>query len=491
MFSVECNQETINQIACLNGFPQSNDHPLLSLETLFAAVDLANGAIFGSIIHKYLSGLSYKTKDVDILVPSLHDMETLKMHMAKAAQEAKQNDSKFDFYLDRSFCNVNDVYGFLFSNTVTKLTRNRWGMIPILKSNSLRIQIKMKDTVAMVINIIAVNNHSNLLEKMHTTILKKDFLCNFYYRGKIYHKLDNVRSVKISHTMLKDRDYMHQIRKYTMRGVEFSIQDQSELLKADKSIYDAAKKTYKSKGLVVLPLVRSDNDMAGKAVAISNWKELTKDYNFKMTKDIDNIGILCGPGSGIVCIDVDVKDRGVEMFQKMLSIYGDLPESCPIQRTGNGGYHYIFKYDHTRMANMKAKIKCPKLGKRPIGIDMWIQECQFVVSPSVNYATGIQYTWTKPIGKIKDIPDMPEWIYQLYNQEVIDEDGHILSDDLGETKIDMIKDITYPEVIVVADPIEVTNLESVPRSMVAYKCMGCLLILIALISMILLMVFKK
>ncbi len=500
MFSTQCNRETINQIACFNGFPQASDHPLLSLETLFNAVDEAGGAIFGSIIHKHLSGLNYRIRDIDILVPSVQAMKVLKVYMSKAAMEAERGDPMLLSYYDNSFCNSKDVYSFMFSNEVTRLTNNGWDLRPILQKNSINMKIRISGKALMNINIIALNNHDNFFEKIHTSILKKDFLCNFYYKGMIYQKVPDVSSVKISHVMLSDKEYMQQLRKYATRGVDFTIVDRTELLKPNNNVYEIAKKNYRSKGLVVIPLSRRDTDLAGKAVSISNWTKLGKSYDFRMTKDIDNIGIVCGPNSGIVCIDVDVKDSGVEMFQKMISVYGELPESCPIQRTGNGGYHYIFKYDPTRMANMKAKIKCPKLNKRAIGIDMWIQDCQFVASPSVNYATGVKYTWTKPIGKIKDLPSLPEWIYELYHKETIDEHGNIISV-LEEIKIDIIEDNnseeieimedSHPEVIVVADPIEVTSIEASTTHTAAYKCIICFLLLTTIASITLLVIFFK
>ena len=107
--------------------------------------------------------------------------------------------------------------------------------------------------------------------------------------------------------------------------------------------------------------------------------------------------------------------------------YG-IPDDCPIQRTGNGGYHYIFKYDHARMSEMKPKIKCPKLNNKPIGVDMWIQDCQFVASPSVNYVNGKSYTWTKEIESIELLPALPEWLYTLYETEEIDTNGNIGDD---------------------------------------------------------------
>lgn len=416
MHTTNCDSYTISDMAFRNKFPFTG-HSTFTLNKIFEAVDLVKGVVFGSIIHKQLSGLDYRIRDIDIFVPTVQSLQALKASLAAMAATKKEQIK----YVDRYPCSYKDTYRF---TSMDAPSPHGFWQIP---QNSLNITAKLPGYARMNINILVLPMAKNkTFLRTACDAITKEFLCNVYFNGKIYHKLKNVVNVEVSHTKISDQDYMNYLRKYITRGVQFSIKDRSNMLKPSVDKFSCAIANYQSKGLVVIPLKRNDTEMAGKAPAVTGWQKLDKTYRFKMTKDIDNIGILCGPNSGIVCIDVDVKDRGLEMFNKMIKIYGNMPETCPTQRTGNGGYHFIFKYDAVRMADMKAKIKCPKLNNRPIGIDMWIQDCQFVISPSVNYATGVKYDWVYPLRNMKLIPDMPEWIYQLYHQENIDDNGRIL-----------------------------------------------------------------
>ena len=81
------------------------------------------------------------------------------------------------------------------------------------------------------------------------------------------------------------------------------------------------------------------------------------------------------------------------------------------------------------MADMKAKIKGVSLNGKPLGIDLWIQNCQFVAEPSVNRTNNLQYKWIVPLNSRDDIPDLPEWIYDLYHSGKINEDCQIIQED--------------------------------------------------------------
>jgi hypothetical protein len=182
------------------------------------------------------------------------------------------------------------------------------------------------------------------------------------------------------------------------------------------------KNLYKSKGLVVIPLSNHDPSREGKAPAVRDWQNKDDTFDFELEKS-HNLGIICGKHSGIVCIDVDAKDDGVKYFNQLIQKYG-LPV-CPTQTTPNGGYHYIFKYDSIRMKTMQLKIKGVSLNDRRIGIDFWIQKCQFVCAPSVNKVNGKEYNWIVSLESC-DPPALPEWIYDLYNNEEIDENCNII-----------------------------------------------------------------
>lgn len=402
--------------------------PLIEKILTLVDNDQVQGIIFGSIVHKWLSQIDYPINDLDILFPSIKAMMRFKTMMGGDTSSSIQLGSlywaadkpsysySFSEYIASGRTYANREY--VSTSFVTKYT---------IKSTHEHIVVH---GMVLNINMFDAYDRERIQPRNYMTacllsqkVLTQDFLCNMYMNGTIYHKLKDVINVELN-TFTRTHKMDKIIGKYAFRGVKFALVDGSALVAPSKEQLALAKDDYRSKGLVVIPLSRKDKDMAGKAPMVAKWVSLSSAYNFVVRGTTANIGIVCGSASGIVCIDVDVKDRGVEMFNKMMHMYGQL--NCPTQRTGSGGYHYIFKYNTDRMINMMAKVKCPKLYGTPIGVDMWIQQCQFVAAPSVNYSTGKPYKWIKPITSADAIPEMPEWIYQLYELETIDEQGIII-----------------------------------------------------------------
>lgn len=413
MFTTQITKDLINKIENVQGV-QCFDTILNCME--FGKSD---SVIFGSVMHRASTNLDYHCNDVDILFTSTASMQTFRSRFCTAMLKAKNycTETTPEYYSFSPFI-VNGRHDSL-RIRYKVLGAKKWGYIHGSVVNTYLLTTDEKRIVA--------NGGEQYIKLLTKKLFTLDYLCNLYYQGKIYNKLNDVVNVKLPNLDYDNK--IHKInRKYTFRGVKFSLTDSAETFAPTKLQLTTAKDEYRSKKLVVIPLSRTDNDAAGKAPMVANWTNLSAMYDFTVTENCANIGIVCGPSSGIVCIDVDVKDDGVKMFEKMLTYYGQVPENCPIQRTGNGGYHYIFKYDHVRMSTMGAKIKCPKLNGVPIGIDMWIQQCQFVAAPSVNYTNGNSYKWIKPITDIANIPAMPEWIYRLYDHEDINESGLLLVD---------------------------------------------------------------
>ena len=72
-------------------------------------------------------------------------------------------------------------------------------------------------------------------------------------------------------------------------------------------------------GFIPIPVGTHDKDHAGKAPCISGFQKLTKEDKVDWSQ-AKNIGILCGPyedGNGFVCLDIDKKDRGMEIFSSL------------------------------------------------------------------------------------------------------------------------------------------------------------------------------
>lgn len=74
----------------------------------------------------------------------------------------------------------------------------------------------------------------------------------------------------------------------------------------------------------------------------------SKSYNH-IKDDIDtnkyNYGILTGEQNNLLVLDIDVKDEGIEEFNKYIKQFGDIKTF--IQTTPSGGKHYFFNYKHS------------------------------------------------------------------------------------------------------------------------------------------------
>jgi hypothetical protein len=188
---------------------------------------------------------------------------------------------------------------------------------------------------------------------------------------------------------------------------------------------------YRALGFICIPLSNHDKKKEGKAPLIKNWANLTLDdkidfdennsTSLKLGSRRDhNIGIVCGKNSGIICVDIDTCNNGLKYFEMLTKKYGSL-DHIPHQFTGNGGIHYIFKYDDKY--NFKSTSKCVKLisGKiiETIGIDIKNNGGQFVCYPSYNLITGKQYVWQLFPTK-ENIICMPEWLSSILITGYID-----------------------------------------------------------------------
>ena len=73
-----------------------------------------------------------------------------------------------------------------------------------------------------------------------------------------------------------------------------------------------------------------------------------KSYNHTK-EDIDtnkyNYGIVAGEYNNLIIVDIDVKDEGIEEFNKYIDKFCDI--NTFIQKSPSGGKHYFFKYTHS------------------------------------------------------------------------------------------------------------------------------------------------
>jgi hypothetical protein len=102
----------------------------------------------------------------------------------------------------------------------------------------------------------------------------------------------------------------------------------------------------------------------GKKPMIQNWTKLTHDnydglLNFWKDRKC-NVGILTGPISKIIVVDIDIADQGLETWNKWIQEFSD--PLTPKVKTGSGGYHYYFFYEQERVGHFTSRSKFNNVG---------------------------------------------------------------------------------------------------------------------------------
>ncbi|MGA7324069.1 MAG: bifunctional DNA primase/polymerase [Rhodomicrobium sp.] len=116
-----------------------------------------------------------------------------------------------------------------------------------------------------------------------------------------------------------------------------------------------------------------------------------------------NIGVACGRASGFVVLDVDPRNGG-DVSIRALAAAGYAFPACPRQRTRNGGFHLLFRWEDW---HEKAR------GKFAKGVDVKKVGGFIVVAPSWTRASdqgpGGLYRWeVSPFDM--PLPKMPVWM---------------------------------------------------------------------------------
>lgn len=124
-----------------------------------------------------------------------------------------------------------------------------------------------------------------------------------------------------------------------------------------------------------------------------------------------NMGLGCGPESGVCVLDVDKHHGGDKKLADLIKKNGDFPK-CPMSLTPRGGNHLFFAYDK-RVGNSVGS-KTSGLG---IGLDVKSKGGYVVLPPSYwdgmtkgkKVCEGGEYRWVRaPRGN--NLPMMPEWM---------------------------------------------------------------------------------
>ncbi len=126
-------------------------------------------------------------------------------------------------------------------------------------------------------------------------------------------------------------------------------------------------------------------------IQIQKWWSQHKDAN---------IGIAAGPGSGIVCLDIDPRNGGNEALTDIIKTYGALPATFEVE-TGGDGRHLFFQFP----AEAEIKNSAKKLG---CGIDIKAGNGFVVAAPSL-HASGRRYS----IKSTQEPASLPNWLIDL------------------------------------------------------------------------------
>lgn len=170
---------------------------------------------------------------------------------------------------------------------------------------------------------------------------------------------------------------------------------------------------------------------------------------------IDNLGVLTGEPSGIVVVDVDVKQKGLETWEDLVA-KNERPETFTV-RTGSGGLHIYFAYND-RIASM--------INQSGYGIEFKTTGGMVVAPWSLHPVTGKPYTMenynlgrrlagektflddvVKTYGlpqpdnilKLENEPplidEMPEWLHSYLRNRDIEIEENLEDTDNGEPEI--------------------------------------------------------
>ena len=111
-----------------------------------------------------------------------------------------------------------------------------------------------------------------------------------------------------------------------------------------------------------------------------------------------NIGIATGAISGLIVLDVDLKNGGLATVMTLPQIAATL-----VANTGGGGLHYLFTHPGQNLRNTA--------GKLGAGIDTRGDGGYIVAAPS-RHISGDYYEWATDTGQ--DLADCPDWLLQMW-----------------------------------------------------------------------------
>jgi len=166
-------------------------------------------------------------------------------------------------------------------------------------------------------------------------------------------------------------------------------------------------KKYVKMGFLPMPLRYKDKRpiLKGWNFKINPKTCLTYDYTKR------NIGFLTGKIGRIIVLDCDLKNGGMEFYNKYISIYGDFDTIQVL--SGGGGVHVYFIYNEN-VAHLTNKSEY-----NGIGIDIRTNGGYIVAPPSIHDKTGKKYKWKPGFSPDKKkLGEMPLPLLEWLNQDI-------------------------------------------------------------------------
>jgi hypothetical protein len=146
-----------------------------------------------------------------------------------------------------------------------------------------------------------------------------------------------------------------------------------------------------------------------------------------------NIGVVCGKDSGMVVVDVDTKDHGMEYWSEMLKDHNNGEDIDTLMTiTGSLGRHYYFKYTDNMEswfstnkmftkekvigAKIEGNINEALLKYNKIGIDFRSRNGFVIVPPSIHLKCKSLYEFNDIS---KPLSNMPVWLFDIVDDYFI------------------------------------------------------------------------
>jgi hypothetical protein len=124
-----------------------------------------------------------------------------------------------------------------------------------------------------------------------------------------------------------------------------------------------------------------------------------------------NVGVVTGPRSGVVVLDIDPRHGGDVSVDELTAAYGSLPPTAE-SRTGSGARHLYYAHPGTPVPNA--------VGIAP-GFDLH-GDGGYMVAPPSRHASGADYAW---VHRPTETPltRLPAWCLLLENHP-LEHDEH-------------------------------------------------------------------